>query len=101
MMVLLTKEVIRCINERLPLSEDMLFICWKFAVFSNKNPLDSDLWKVLSTRLEEVLKLPLHPLNWAWFKSNIMKSAVAYPPLLSSVEYIFARTDLVRAFGKR
>ncbi len=79
----LTEHIIECFEERLPFSEDLLFLCWVFARESNEHPLDSMLWQGISKRLRDVLTLPLNPLDWAWFKSYVMNSAVKLIPMAS------------------
>ncbi len=61
MMEEVTLSLVTCLKERSPLSEDLLFIAWKWASKTVKGGASkSILWKTMRKTLEEVLVIPLN-----------------------------------------
>ncbi len=76
-------------QKRLPLSEDILFLCFRWnAIMHGGNVMKSSLWKCLAKELPRILKIPMKEIEWAWFKSNLFHSAVQFFfPLLVSLTF--------------
>ncbi len=80
MMKQLTISLENAFENRKPISEDLLFLCWKWNTrISGGSPLDSRLGKSLFKMLEDILVIPLNLFDWTWFKANLMPSAVRFP----------------------
>eukprot|EP01084_Bolivina_argentea_P179477 310134_1 len=63
------------IKKRLPLSDDLLLLCFHFEMKKNNgNPLKCSLWNCLYDTLNEILRIPLNRRNWLWFKQYIFNS---------------------------
>ncbi len=70
-------SLVKSFEKRLPISEDLLFLCWKWSTeITGGHPLDSFLGKELSKILNDILVIPLNAFNWTWFKANLLPSAV-------------------------
>ncbi len=77
MMEMMTGAAITCLKERTPLSEDMLFIAWKWsAKVEEGGSSKSRIWKTLKETLEKTLVIPLNRRHWMWFKMNLLHSGV-------------------------
>ncbi len=77
MMEYIRDSIIRSFEKRHPLSEDMLFICWKWLQkLHDGQPTKSHLWGKISKSLRSALKIPLNAKDWVWFKFNVFHSAV-------------------------
>eukprot|EP01084_Bolivina_argentea_P154778 269785_1 len=60
------------IRNKLPISDDLLLICFSFEMKQNQNdPLKCSLWKCLYDTLNNCLRIPLNRRNWLWFKQYI------------------------------
>ncbi len=83
MMEILCESMTQCFSHKIPLSEDILFICWRWVHFiSDGQSLKSEFWKSIKKTVEEVLAIPANPIHAAWFKMNVRQSAVkSKPPL--------------------
>ena len=59
--------VIKLIEQRLPLSDDMLLVCWKYEMLKNGNRNKNRLWNVLITTIKYVLDHSKNKRNWIWY----------------------------------
>ncbi len=77
MMEIIVKSLEESFDKRLPISEDILFIGWRWIHLTNDGrPLKTSLWRCMAKNLKEVLAIPMNMLYWKWFESNILRSAV-------------------------
>ena len=61
--------VIKLIEQMLPVSDDMLMVCWKYEMEkSNGNEKENRLWNVLKTTVEYVLDHSKNKRNWIWYE---------------------------------
>ena len=75
------------IKKRLPISDDMLMLCFNFELQQNNgDPLKCSLWKFLFNTLNEILRIPLNRRNWLWFKQYIFESSLWYQKIKSPEE---------------
>ncbi len=73
----MTISLVNALEKRLPISEDLLFLLWKWSSqISGGHPLDSFLGKGLCKILNDILLIPLNAFKWTWFKANLLQSAV-------------------------
>ncbi len=71
-------------EKRLPISEDILFLCFGWnATMHGGNVMKSDLWKCLAKELPSILEIPMKEIGWEWFKANLFHSAVWFLFFLS------------------
>ena len=71
-----TMEImINIINKRCSYSDDLLNLCWNIASRDNKNPLQSELWKALSTQCKNIIENG-NKLDWYWLKKCVLPSTV-------------------------
>ncbi len=95
----LTAFLVESFEKRLPISEDILFICWKWTQKTHGGkPLRSDLWSHLMNTLKECLAIPIRELNWKWFAANLFHSAVNYVSL-SLGHFFLIVSRITRRFG--
>ena len=86
------ETVINLINERLPISDDLLLVCWKYELMKlskndeNFNPLNTRLWIAISNVLNNVLELPLNKKDYIWFSSYLLHSSIWYQDSISKTE---------------
>ena len=59
--------VINLIEQRLPVSDDMLLVCWKYEMLKNGNEKKNRLWNVLKTTIKYVLDHSKNKRNWIWY----------------------------------
>ncbi len=86
MMEQLTVSLVNAFENRRPISEDLLFLSWKWNnQISDGLPLESILGKSLCKTLEGILVTPVNAFDWIWFKANLLNSAVSYSPFSPSV----------------
>ena len=73
-------SMIELINERLPISDDLLLLCLKYEMgrSSKKTFMDSKLWQAIERAVNIALTLPLKRKEFVWFKSYLMTSAIWY-----------------------
>ena len=64
--------------KKLPLSDDILLLCWKYEMSINPSGDTNRLWLSLSTIIEEVLDNANNKRDWFWFKTYILQSIVEY-----------------------
>ncbi len=77
MMEQMTLSLVNAFEKRLPISEDLLFLLWKWSTqITGGRPLESLLGKVLFKTLENILVIPLNAFDWLWFKASLLHSAV-------------------------
>lgn len=78
------QTVIDLINLRAPLSDDLLLLCWKYEMTSNKqhsfnfDPLNTRLWRTIEGVLTQILEVPVNKTDFIWFKSYLFDSAVKF-----------------------
>ncbi len=74
----MTASLVDALETRRPISEDLLFLCWKWNTrITEGRPLDSLLGKSLCKTLEDILfTAPLNEFDWTWFNANLLPSAV-------------------------
>ncbi len=79
MMKILEKSIISCLKQKTPLSEDMLYLTWKWVCKTTKGgSSNSELWEAIEETLLEVLKLPINKRDWQWFKMFVMENVVTF-----------------------
>ena len=61
------------IENKLPLSDDMLMIAWKFIENKHENPLESKLWKTIEKTIKDIVENG-DPMDWYWFNKFIIPS---------------------------
>ena len=59
--------VIKLIEQRLPVSDDMLMVCWKYEMEKHNNEKENRLWNVIKTTVEHVLDHSKNKRNWIWY----------------------------------
>ncbi len=102
MMGLLTESILTCLKQRTPLSEDLLFIVWKWSAKVEKGGTsESNLWKTLKETLEKTLVIPLVKRHWEWFKMNVLYSAVETPSLPLPLSPFAPRTNPKQSSGMK
>ena len=73
----LVSIMIDLLNNRQPISDDMLLACWKYETskkeFINENKFESKLWIAIESIANQVLQLPLNKVDFVWFKSYSCK----------------------------
>ncbi len=73
------KSIIRSFEERLPLSDDLLHFCFKWRdQISGGKVLESALWQAIESTVKKVLKIPIDPIAWTWFKENVFKASIFF-----------------------
>ena len=85
------ETVIELISQRLPISDTMLLLCWKY---ENKeysknesfDPLKSRLWQSIEKVLNNILELPLNKKEYIWFRKYLFNSAIWYEDSISKAE---------------
>ncbi len=60
------------IEQKRPLSDDMLLIAW------NNTKEQPNIWKSLKKASESILRIPINKKDFVWFNSYLLKSAVPY-----------------------
>ena len=72
------ETLLKLITKQLPISDDILLICWKYEMLINPNEKNNRLWKVLNNVILNVLNNSRNKRNWIWFKSYILNSIVEF-----------------------
>ncbi len=86
------KSLVACFKERTPLSEDLLFLGWKWSARSVEGGTSKSLlWTSLKETLSKVLAIPLNKTDWVWFKMNLLGTSVETPPLFLSFPFSHSR----------
>ncbi len=77
MMKSMQKSIITCLEQRTPLSEDMLYVSWKWlSKVKKEGSSKSKLWEAIKETLLNVLTLPINKRDWEWFKLFVMENVV-------------------------
>ena len=86
------------IKKRLPISDDLLLLCFNFELKKNKgNPLECSIWKTLYNTLNKALRIPLNRRNWLWFKQYIFGSSLWYQKIPEEQEVKIQEEDIDKA----
>ena len=72
----LLQTMLKLITKKLPLSDDMLLLVWKYEMSMNPNGDMNRLWLALSKTIETVLDNATNRRDWFWFKTYILQSIV-------------------------
>eukprot|EP01084_Bolivina_argentea_P070297 127805_1 len=81
-MVKMCESMKKLIRKRLPVSDDLLMLCFHFELAQNDNdPLKCSIWNTLYNTLNNCLRIPLNQRNWLWFKQYIFDSSIWYQEL--------------------
>ena len=71
------KTLLNLISKKLPISDDMLLLCWKYEMMkTNGSEKENRLWKVLKRVIQDVLDNSKNKRIWIWFKNSIFASTV-------------------------
>ncbi len=77
MMKCMEKSIITCLKQKTPLSEDMLYLTWKWVCKTKKGgSSNSELWETIKETLLNVLDLPINKRDWVWFQMFVMTNVV-------------------------
>ena len=68
----LVLTMLELIEKEAPISQDLLFLCWKYEETAKTNRL----WKALQIKIEEALDNSKNKKKWIWFKTYIFDSMV-------------------------
>eukprot|EP01084_Bolivina_argentea_P070309 127824_1 len=71
----LMELMINIINKRLVFDDNLLNLCWKIASRNNKNPLQSELWNVISTQCNNIIQNG-SSRDWYWLKKVLLPSTI-------------------------
>lgn len=63
------KSVRKCLYERKPFSQDLLFISWFFG-------MENDIFNTLMDICDKLLNPPVKKSIWSWFKRYVLDSLV-------------------------
>eukprot|EP01083_Nonionella_stella_P171997 588934_1 len=80
---LITKFIIKAIQNREVFGKDMLFYAWHFVTNDEKtknNPLESDLFKTMMTTYTEILCNTEDKAGWKWLRKYFVDSLIWYLP---------------------
>ena len=72
----LLQTVLNLLSKKLPLSDDILLLVWKYEMSINATGDTNRLWLTLSTTIEDVLDNASNRRDWFWFKTYILQSIV-------------------------
>ncbi len=78
MMKRMETSIIECLKQKTPLSEDMLYVTWKWVskVTGEARSGNSELWTTIKETLLSVLTIPINKRDWEWFKVYVMENVV-------------------------
>ena len=97
--------VLNLIEEQAAISDDMLYLCWKYEMNKMKNEPNHStnrLWVVLKKVIFNVLEDTKNKQKWIWFKKNLLSSVIWYelvsfdasdPVLLSAINAVGGGRD--------
>ena len=102
----LVSIVIDLLNNRQPISDDMLLACWRYErrkkEFFNENKFEnSKLWIAIENITNQVLQLPLNKIDFVWFKSFLFHSAIWYESVFEKPPTAIANTETETADDKK
>ena len=82
----LLSDMINLIENRQPLSDDMLLASWHYEIRTKKlqDKTQSRLWIAIENALNQVLSLPLSKIEFVWFKSYLFRSSIWYENVYDS-----------------
>ena len=82
----LLNTVLKLIELQAPISDDMLFLCWKYSMSKQKkNPKhhkENRLWIELKKLICDILDDSKNKQKWIWFKQNLLSSIIWYEIVL-------------------
>ena len=70
--------VIKLIEQKLSISDDLLLLVWKYEMIKHPNEKENRLWNVLQNMIKYVLDNSKNKRSWFWFKSCIFDSIIWY-----------------------
>ena len=73
----LSNTVLKLIEMQAPISDDMLYLCWKYEGGKKKNE-DNRLWIRLKKLIGDILDDSKNKQKWIWFKQNLLSSVIWY-----------------------
>ena len=71
------------IENKEPISDDILLLCWKYSIATNEDPLKSKLWLTIDKCISDVLTIPLQKRWWFWFEQYMFHSSIWYESTIS------------------
>ena len=72
---ILMELMINIINKRSSFDDNLLNLCWEIVSRDGKNPLDSELWKAISTQCNAIIQNG-NKRDWYWLKKCVIPSTV-------------------------
>eukprot|EP01084_Bolivina_argentea_P070308 127823_1 len=73
------------INEKLIFSDNLLNVCWNIICRDDKDPLSSDLWKIISTQCKNIIENG-NQRDWFWLKKCLLTSTIWFKDISISNE---------------
>ena len=72
----IVKHMTQLLEKQLPLSDDILFSCWKYESRHKKELQENRIWCSIEIQLKKILDNPQNHRGWYWFELYIWNSAV-------------------------